>query len=425
MIGIPTLKFRSGAHNIGNKDLSLRSLVLLMMAITLILYSKMAQAQEGTGSKSKAVTQKKFLPNESKEETDDNSSDDVDDKESMTAVDVNEDSATDKGLLGKELNTESLPELNTSSIENIETNNNNEDVDNKDVEVLSTLENESKNDMPISKNKKENSDLTPPDDIVRTSPEHPPLIETIQPEPIVPMEDYRAQVAEADMVEVIPKEKNVEIEPFKEYKSYRDRRSRHGFLFSVNAEHLYFQDYASIIDNVLYEEMFGQEDLTIVQASVGYKLNFFLGALTVGAGYGQGTLIDDRFVNAQGANQERTLTIAKTTGQVQWMLDSLMREPYFVPYAGFSMWQMDLTEAQVVGGQSTTYTTGYGTALTVGFLVQLNWIEPETSKLGYMSQGLENTYLDVFWTQYQNTDEELDPSFANDFNFGVGLRLEF
>jgi hypothetical protein len=58
-------------------------------------------------------------------------------------------------------------------------------------------------------------------------------------------------------------------------------------------------------------------------------------------------------------------------------------------------------------------------------LIQLNWIEKETAKLAYLGQGLENTYLDVFWTQYQNTDDELDPAFENDFNFGVGLRLEF
>lgn len=224
---------------------------------------------------------------------------------------------------------------------------------------------------------------------------------------------------EADMVEVIPREKTVEVEVRKEYTPYRERRTTHGFLFSFNAENLYFQDYASIVDEKLYEELFGQEDLTLLQIQLDYKLNFILGAIVAGAGFGQGTLIDDR------VGEERSLTISKKSLRAQWLLDSLTKEPYLVPYVGVSYWQFGIEEGNRTLKTTNSYDSGNGTALTVGMLVQLNWIEPDVAKGAYLSQGLENTYLDVFWTQYQNTDNELDPVFENDFNFGVGLRMEF
>lgn len=255
--------------------------------------------------------------------------------------------------------------------------------------------------------------------------EAPPMVP--EPEPYIPLspavenESIEAlpTTAENNFVEVIPSERTVELELRKDYKKYRERRTTHGFMFNFNAENLYFQDYMSIVDQKLYEELFGQEDLTLLQVFLDYKLNFFLGSLTAGAGYGQGTLVDDRI------GEERSLTIAKTSFRAQWLLDSLMKEPYFVPYAGFSYWQMDLTEDNTTLNTSASYSTGYGTALTAGVLIQLNWMDPLVAKEAYLGQGLENTYLDVFWTQYQNTDEELDPAFENDFNFGVGLRMEF
>ena len=163
----------------------------------------------------------------------------------------------------------------------------------------------------------------------------------------------------------------------------------------------------------------------MAQVQINYKLNFVLGSLLAGVSYGQGTIIDNRSVDAALINEERSLTIEKKAVSAQWQLDALMKEPYFVPYVGFSYWQIGLTEENLTTKTVGTYDTGYGTSLTAGFLIQLNWIEPETSKLAYLNQGLENTYLDVFWTQYQNTDNELDPALENDFNFGVGLRVEF
>ena len=255
--------------------------------------------------------------------------------------------------------------------------------------------------------------------------EQPPA----EPEKInVPQEPQQSDIkfSDADMVEVIPADKTVDVEPFKDYESYRQRRTTHGFMFNLNAENLYFQDYISIVDQKLYEELFGQEDLTLAQVQVDYKLNFFLGSLLIGVGFGQGTLVDDRFVDpTTKLNQERVLTIAKRSARLQLLFDSLLKEPYFVPYVGINYWQFGITEENKTLNTKNSYDTGTGTSMTVGFLVQLNWMDAQTAKLAYMGEGLENTYLDVFWTQYQNTDNELDPIFENDFNFGVGLRLEF
>lgn len=423
MIGTTTLKYRSTTKIEGKKDLRLQPLVWLLAVFLLMVSGPTSIAQTKPGTKSKApvaapaekeVVEKEAAP------VDDNGNEESEDEDAEESAAVVEDNGETTENLNTEKAAAQAEEEKLAGDEEEETEAPQEEVvevADPDPEPVPTP------DPPAIAEMEEKTEKAP---VAKPAPAPPKLL-PVQPVAEIPQE----KVTEADMVDVIPKEKNVEVELRKRYTNYRDRRTTHGFLFNVSGENLYFPDYASIIDGELYESMFGQEDVTLVQIQMGYKFNFFLGSLTAGGGFGQGSLIDDRL---QVSNNfvERELTIQKKSIHAQWMLDSILREPYFVPYVGFSMWQLSLSETGISslpedGGQKIEYSmdTGNGTALTVGFLVQLNWLEPETARVAYMGQGLENTYLDVFWTQYQNTDNELDPSFENDFNFGVGLRLEF
>lgn len=374
MIGKTIVNMSTAVKNRQNKDQGLWSLVLSTLVLAIAFHAPYSYPQDSTSTKSKAPVKTPVAAGE----VDDNVADTEDDSEESSkpnqAVDDNSEESAETLEAGERPQT---PAESTQAEAPVET-------------------------VPVE----------PAPVVAEPTPEPyvaPPVTET------VPVET----VTDADMVEIIPREKNVEIEPRKHYTNYRDRRTTHGFLFSFNAENLYFQDYASLVDQKLYEELFGQEDLTLLQVQVDYKLNFMLGSLIAGAGFGQGTLIDDR------VGEERGLTISKKSLRAQWLLDSVTKEPYFVPYVGASLWQFGISEENKTLNTTNSYDTGNGTALTVGILIQLNWLEPDVAKGAYLAQGLENTYLDVFWTQYQNTDDELDPIFENDFNFGVGLRMEF
>lgn len=422
MIGTTTLKYSWTEKKSVKGDLSLQPIVLLILAFMLIVSGPKSFAQTKPSTKSKApvldvpAAEKGTLEKE-EPAVDDNGDGDGDSEEEESesaAAAVTDDNETSSETLDTE-------KAATQAQEQAEE----EEKQTADEEEITQPPQEEVAEEPEPVKEPEPAPA-PPLPVAEPTPQAPKLL-PVQPVQEVPQE----KVAEADLVEVIPKEKNVEVELRKKYSNYRERRETHGFLFNLNAENLYFPDYMSIIDGQLYESMFGQDDVTLVQFQLGYKFNFFLGSLTAGGGFGQGTLIDDR-LQVSDNFVERELTIQKKSIHAQWMLDSILREPFFVPYVGFSMWQLSLSESGVSalpedGGQilDINLDSGNGTALTVGFLVQLNWIEPDSSRIGYMAQGLENTYLDVFWTQYQNTDNELDPSFENDFNFGVGLRLEF
>lgn len=398
MIGKTTVNKSTVVKNWKNKDKSLWSLVLSALVLAIAFHSPKSFPQSTPSPKAKPAANSA------------SATEDIDDNNAESADSDNE--------------------TLTETAEAIEADDNVESTDENAVELSTELPPQApvaeETEPPVAESMPE----APPAEAMQTEipvetvPVEPPSKATNQEpefvfEPANTESAPNTKVTEADMVEVIPREKNVEIEPRKRYTHYRDRRTTHGFLFSFNAENLYFQDYASLVDQKLYEELFGQEDLTLLQVQVDYKLNFMLGSLIAGAGFGHGTLIDDR------VGEERGLTISKKSLRAQWLLDSITKEPYFVPYVGASLWQFGISEENKTLNTTNRYDTGNGTALTVGFLIQLNWLEPDVAKGAYLAQGLENTYLDVFWTQYQNTDDELDPIFENDFNFGVGLRMEF
>lgn len=221
------------------------------------------------------------------------------------------------------------------------------------------------------------------------------------------------------LVEVIPYQGSVEVLKLKNYENYKERRTTNGFMMYLGSENLYFADYVSQHDQLLYEELWGNEDLTVPELNLNYKFNFLLGSLTFGLGYGQGSLLDDR------TGDERTIAIEKISASIQFLADNLMREPYFVPYVGASVFQFKVSESVKSVEKSYESTSELGYSFTVGFLIQLNWLEKEVSKQAYIEHGLENTYLDFHWTKHENPNDDPKPNLESGINWGAGLRFEF
>ncbi len=200
---------------------------------------------------------------------------------------------------------------------------------------------------------------------------------------------------------------------------YKERRDRWGVLFSIGAENLYVSEYESIIDGNFYEDLFGSSDLTFLEGELGLKYNFQIGSIALSAGFGMGSVTDDRI------GQERSIELQKQYAGLTMYFDNLMKEPYVVPYIGGQVWVMNISEEILDTEESHAITSGIGFSFKVGTMFQLNWLDNHSAQSGYNDHHIENTYLDVYVTQNASTSDEEDPNLSSDFNWGAGLKIEF
>jgi hypothetical protein len=209
---------------------------------------------------------------------------------------------------------------------------------------------------------------------------------------------------------------------------YRERRETSAFMFGLNYENFYPSKYTSIIDaNNTYQDLFGESEIPMISFDLSYKYNFSLGALVLGGGIGIGRL----FQNEQ--TTRNTLEFSKYNVFVGYIMDSLFKEPYVAPYFNVGTTKFSIKEtADVLNADGTTQSgssqsgnTQTGFFYKAGFLMQLNWIEPDTSRSSIVESGIQNTYLDLFITKYTTSIAKDDPDVETNVNYGAGLRVEF
>jgi hypothetical protein len=235
-------------------------------------------------------------------------------------------------------------------------------------------------------------------------------------------QDYSDPVAEGEIVV----EKRTDLT-----ESYRERRNRFGVLFSVNYEKFYPKEYLSLIQNQTFDKMSGGDSIPVVGAELGLKFNFTLGSLSGILGYGGGTL-----KNESAKVDKISAKITKAT--LNFALDTLMSEPWVVPYGQIGASQIDWLEESRDSGnisKEESFKTDWNLNYKVGLLLQLNWLEnsidPNTHTNGLTSSGLQNTFLDVFYASYASPSEvatvagQTGDADLQSNNFGVGLKLEF
>jgi hypothetical protein len=199
---------------------------------------------------------------------------------------------------------------------------------------------------------------------------------------------------------------------------YRDRRSDNGMYFAVVYEPIAFKNYISVLDGSSYGTMFGSSAVPIISANISYKRNMAIGSLAGGFIYGAGELS----ATDAGAVTHK-LSISKMGLDFRFTADNFMPEPYVAPYFGMTFWKMGISEDN--GTDKFNANTQMGYNYSIGALIQLDWIDYETAKKATFDYGLENTYLDVFATQYAKTQAADDPNTSTDFILGGGLRMEF
>ena len=219
---------------------------------------------------------------------------------------------------------------------------------------------------------------------------------------------------------------------------YKERRTTHGALFSINMEDFYPIDYRSLYNDAHIDEIVGEEKLKLFVMEIGYKYNVGFASAAALFTYGKGSLLGA----APGGN-ERRLSVTKIGATVNLAIDGVFSEPWVVPYVQGGAHQFQVTEENTDAGTGETSSLAATTAVSMnyryGLLFQLDWIDKAIDKSSkadrLISSGMENVYLDVYFSEHLASGNAIDP--GSDFGtegdpnmlssgeLGVGLKLEF
>lgn len=200
---------------------------------------------------------------------------------------------------------------------------------------------------------------------------------------------------------------------------YNERRGSWSTIIALNQENFY-PDKLRTSDGTTYSQIFGKSDIKMMQAEIGVKYNFFLGSLYASIIGSTGKVIEPTDSN------QATLSIVKRSGSVGLILDNFFKEPYVAPYASIQALNFQYNYNDPITSFSASDTTGITTAVTAGVLLQLNAIDlTNAAETANHEWGLDNTYLDIFISQYGSTATKESPDFQTSFNYGAGIKLEF
>lgn len=223
----------------------------------------------------------------------------------------------------------------------------------------------------------------------------------------------------------------VSLEKHEDYtSSYKNRRGKHGALFSVSFEKFYPIDYRSLFNDAYIEEIIQENRIDLVGIELGYKHNIGIASVAL-----LGTMSQGR-MDGEFAGLPRTLSISKQGLSANVALDGILEEPWVVPYAQFGIHQFNVSESSATESQSATTSMSFN--YRYGLLFQLDWIENSIDKTAkadrLRSSGLENTYVDFYFSEHlasgnaidpTNPTTDGDPNMLSSGEMGLGLKMEF
>ena len=222
-------------------------------------------------------------------------------------------------------------------------------------------------------------------------------------------------------------------------KSYKERRGRHGALFSVFTEAFNPLSYVSGFENGgTIGDIIANSEIQLMGVELGYKYNVGPGSIAAVFSYSQGGATGQT-VSGTVANPSALSFIKKSIG-LNAAADAITAEPWVVPYGQVSLNFFESHEEQVISSQSQSADAASGMMIgyKLGALFQIDWIESlfdaSAKEERLRSSSLENTFIDVYYATYladsaaAETAEsgQIPPiNLESDGQIGVGLKLEF
>jgi hypothetical protein len=199
-------------------------------------------------------------------------------------------------------------------------------------------------------------------------------------------------------------------------KPYRERRPTWTWDLALQYEAISPDDFRSDLSpSTTYDAAYG-EPLTNIQAMFGPKYNTRLGSFTLDVLFSRGDVKSSKLVPT-------SLSITKTGGAITYTADTLFPTPYVAPYIQYQIFGMTYDQS-ATGLGDFTGEIAMTTAVAAGLLFQLNWLDEDSARAGYLETGIQNSYIDIFATNYASTKSEDAPEFGGT-TVGVGFRVEF
>lgn len=183
---------------------------------------------------------------------------------------------------------------------------------------------------------------------------------------------------------------------------YKDRRPDHQFVFHFQYENFKPTGFSQVIAS----------SASVLGLNLGYKYNLPVVGLELSGFFGSG--------GASGGVDRTSYSVQKKGLRLAAIFDGILDEPYVAPYLGLQIVKWDVSSTSDFGTFSASPDFVMGTQ--VGLLFQLNWLEPKTALRALNEDGLNNSYLDLFFQQYGATS---GIDLASSFNWGAGFRLEY
>lgn len=211
--------------------------------------------------------------------------------------------------------------------------------------------------------------------------------------------------------------------------NYKKRRSKNGALFAVSMEKFYPIEYRSLFDDSFIEDIVGSDTIDLVGFELGYKRNFGPMSASILGVFSKGAIV------GSFGSLERTISLSKFGLSANIALDAVFNEPWVVPYFQAGVHQFNVTEDKPTESQSAT--TGFSINYRYGVLFQLDWLENSIDKSAKQdrlrSSGLENTYLDIYFSTHLASGDAIDPvtlgkgdpNMLSNGEMGIGLKMEF
>ena len=196
---------------------------------------------------------------------------------------------------------------------------------------------------------------------------------------------------------------------------YGERRSDWGSIIGLTY---------SLFEPINYQPNFSASDFSTVYESATtpliefymlYKKNLSL--YSIGFEVAIGTYA------SESLDQSTSLSLTPVRAGGRFSLDGLYETPWIVPYVSGGTYLMGFTETQA--SSTTEGNTSFALYVTGGLMIQMNWADPESARIGYDDSGIENTFLIFEARKFFASSEAIDQSFESEVHLNAGIHIEF
>lgn len=193
-------------------------------------------------------------------------------------------------------------------------------------------------------------------------------------------------------------------------KPYVERRDTSGFEYSFGYEYMDVSAYQVPQDSSDDLGASYTKGLSLGFLDLSYKRNIELGSFTIGFNGGGG-----------GSS---LMKVERYGVMVKFIADAIGGEPYLAPYVGLGYQLMSFQEKDSAQDYSANINSS-GMVYTLGAMIQLNWIDQASAEYATFHFGLQNTFLNIYVSDYTRmaTNNGSDPT--STMIFGSGMVLEF